>query len=75
MHFALTKSERWTDPVWSGIKPVRSLTEVARLMNMTEQEVQCAERIAFRKIRQMLPRAKNRMEAARAIEVSYLFAR
>lgn len=75
MRCSLTRNERRTDAYWIGIKPVRSLAEVAELLGMTELEVQCTERIAFRKLRDMLPPARNRLEAARAIEVSYLFSK
>lgn len=75
MRLTLTRDERYTDSHWTGIKPLRSLSEVAEILGMTELEVQCAERIAFRKLRDMLPPARNRLEAARAIEVSYLFSK
>lgn len=58
---------------WCGIKPVRSLAEVAELLNMTESEVKSSEQTAFAKIRMSLPPASDRLEAARAIEVSHLF--
>jgi molecular chaperone GrpE (heat shock protein) len=60
---------------WCGIKPVRSLAEVAELLNITESEVKSSEQTAFAKIRMSLPPASDRLEAARAIEVSHLFAK
>lgn len=60
---------------WLGMRPIRSLTEVAAIMNLTENEVKNSEQTAFNKIRMSLPPASNRLEAARAIEVSYMFSK
>lgn len=75
MRFTLTRDERNTDTRWSGIKPIRTPTEVAAILNMTVQEVERIEHQAFHKLRQLLPPANNRLEAARAIEISHLFTK
>jgi hypothetical protein len=60
---------------WCGMRPIRSLAEVAALMSLTESEVKSCEQTAFAKIRSSLPPASDRLEAARAIEVSHLFTK
>ena len=60
-----------SDHRWCGIKPIRTPMEVAKILGITRDEVMCIERKIFRKIIQALPPSRNRIEAARALEVAH----
>jgi hypothetical protein len=75
MRLAPTKYDRSTAIGWCGIRPLRTPQEVGEILNIPAKEVARIEREIFKKLRQALPPAKNRLEAARAIESSYLFAK
>ena len=71
---SLTRSARSVNDRWSYAAPIRTIEEVAAILGMTKGEVRAVERRVFRKIKEMLPPCGNRLEAARAVEVSYRIA-
>jgi hypothetical protein len=71
MRLAPTKHDRSTAIGWCGIRPLRTPQEVGEILNIPAKEVARIEREIFKKLRQALPPAKNRLEAVPVREVAW----